>query len=102
MTSRKPIKKRAPKALVLKLLGEGRITFSGHCLDQMKERKIGQAEVFRVLSRGKREAERDQLKGNEFTYAFRGYDHANERWIRVAVGIPRDDEAVVVTAIDLG
>lgn len=101
MASRKPIKRTGPKALVQRLLHKGQVIFSQHCHDQMKARKIAQPEIFRVLRSGKREPKKDQLQGDHFTYAFRGYDHANERSIRVIVAIRDDDLAVIVTVIDL-
>jgi hypothetical protein len=95
----KPIKRRGLKALVQRLVGEGRLTISRHARDEMKDDDVTQVEILRVLKLGKREAQKDKLEGSEYRYAFRGWDAANERWIRVIVGVPPDDVAVVVVTV---
>ena len=85
-------------------VNQGKIRFSDHALKRMTERNITFFDVKEVLKRGYREPSKDAVKNGSWRYAIRHdmkISSAQKRRLRVPVAFDKDDDTVIVTAIDI-
>lgn len=87
------------KDVVESFVRAGRLTYSSHANQRLKQRKITRPEVEQVLIHGHHEARKDQFNQefNSWDYAFRGKTVEGRQFV-VAIEAPN---VLVVTAIDL-
>lgn len=97
----RPPKVKALKSLVEDRVLHGRLRYSAHANQRMRERGIIKPEVERVLLKGRHEAAKDAFNELEsgWDYAFRGKT-VDGRELRIVVAI-EEPNVLVVTAIDL-
>lgn len=100
MTPKRPKKITGVEVKIRSLVDEENLIYSSHALDQMEKRGISQPEVLDVLRRGNREAAKDKLVGEHWSYALRNFVWSSERNLRVIVALDQD-MVIVVTAIEI-
>ena len=97
----RPTKAKNIETQVRLAVDSGRLLYSGHSIQRMKERGIIKPEVEFILTNGHHESRKDQFneEHNSWDYAFKGKT-VDDRQLRIVVAFV-EPSFLIVTVIDL-